>query len=335
MRIAFLGAGSIAERHIDAIRRTGAGEISWIISRTQERAEALASKKGIPNAGCDPRRAIESPEIDFVVVAYPTFLHGPLAIDALRAGKHVVVEKPIAETAEEAQAMVSAANESHRHVLVCQLRRFWPTYAAVKAFLHAEKAGRANRLTFDFQAHWSWASRGWRIQRPGGYFLDMHVHEVDLVSWWVGTSPLAVTGFGQNVAEREGAVLLQFPEALGQITFSGRIFGKTYPAGSTSAVQIACSGGWVEVEVADGTVTLTTNAHGVVERSQRGIGEENTVCWDRMWMAFSSAIAGDAPPPLTGAEATASLTTALAGVDAMQSGKVVDLSARATPYASS
>src|SRR5579859_2068257 len=90
-QVAFIGAGGIAERHIDAIRRTGVGDVVVVSSRSLERAQALALKKGIRRATSSANEAISDPDVDTVVIAYPSFLHASLAKEALRAGKHVVV----------------------------------------------------------------------------------------------------------------------------------------------------------------------------------------------------------------------------------------------------
>lgn len=325
MDIGFLGAGSIAERHIDAIHRTGAGRVVALASRTSERATTLAAKKGISRATSDTASILHDPDIAVVVIAYPTFLHASLAIEALRSGKHVVVEKPIAETTDEAQAMIEAAASAERQLLVCQLRRFWPTYAGIKQFVSDGEAGAPHRLMFDFQADWNWQNRGWRIARPGGYFLDMHVHEIDLLSWWAGVSPTAITGMGTNMADREGIVALRYPHAVGSVSFSGRVPGKPYPVGSTSQIHVVCERGAVDVSVAGGDVTLRRQIGDAVTTSRRSIAEETSASWDRMWSAFGQAITGAAPAPLTPQEAAASLASTLAAVDAMRGAQTIVL----------
>ena len=164
-QIALIGAGGIAERHVDAIRRTGVGDVMIVVSRSPERARALAEKKAIPRHTASTNEAIHDPEVDTVLVAYPTFLHGAVALEAMRAGKNVVVEKPIAETLDDAQEMVATASATGRSLLVCHVRRFWPCYAAVRHLITRGTLGPVTRVAFDFQASWSWRDRGWRIER--------------------------------------------------------------------------------------------------------------------------------------------------------------------------
>lgn len=311
-RVAFIGAGGIAERHIDAIRRTGVGDVIVLASRSPERAKALADKKAIRRHTASVDEAIHDSDVDTVVVAYPTFLHASIALQALRAGKHVVVEKPIAGTVAEADEMIATATAASRSLLVCQVRRFWPCYSAMQRIIAGGTLGPVTRLAFDFQAFWHWRDRGWRIERPGGYFLDMHVHEIDLLSWWAGASPLSVSAAGDNVAEREGVVAVTFTQALGVLTFSGRVPGKTYPAASTTYAQVTGERGWAELLLAGGSSMLTVNADGGGERQERGIAEENRLGWDRMWTAFGATLNAGAPAPLLAQEASASLATTLA-----------------------
>lgn len=338
-RIAFFGAGSIAERHVDALRRTGACEVALLVSRSAERARAFAERKAIPRWTNQPAEALNDDAVDAVVVAYPTFLHAALTRDALLAGKHVIVEKPIAESVADAESMAHAALAANRQLLVCQLRRFWPTYAAVKRFIVDGGAGAVQRLTADFQADWSWVDRGWRIERPGGYLLDMHVHEVDLLSWWAGRSPVAVVAVGENRAEREATALFTFPSrgdgrgAFGQLSFCGRVTGKPYPAGSTTHFQIICAAGRAEVAVEGGSIRLTTVVHGETCLTERPIAEEMRTGWDAMWQAFGATLAGRQPAPLTPEEATASLASSLAAIDALSTARPVPLPGPIVPYA--
>jgi len=332
LRIAFLGAGSIAERHIDAIRGTRAGDVTVVASRTEDKVRSFAEKKSIPHCTTDALEALGDPDVDTVVIAYPTFLHADLAIAALQAGKHVVVEKPIAETVSQAESMIAAARTARRQLLVCQLRRFWPSYATIHRAIQSGTFGRIHRMSFDFQAWWNWANRGWRIERPGGYFLDMHVHEVDLLSWWAGASPDGVTAVGTNVAEGDGVVALQFEHATGVLTYSGRCYGKTYPAGSTSRAQVEGDLGLAELVLENGTVRLNTTTSDGVRKEERTIAEETRTCWSRMWTALADTIERGAPPPLTPEEATASLRTTLCAVQSFENRGASHLADRRVLY---
>ena len=318
MRLAFYGSGSIAERHIDTIRRGGRLDVAWLVSRSAERAEAFATKKDIPRWTIDSLAPLQDDSVDAVVVAYPTFRHEELAVQAFAAGKHVVCEKPLADSAAVAERIAAAGARARKLLLVGQLRRFWPTYARMRAFAQSGEAGELVRATVDFQAQWDWSNRGWRITSPGGYLLDMHVHELDLLLWFFDASPRRVWAVGENRAEREGTVVLEFASGQASLTYGGRVSGRPYPVGARTAFQLLCTNGRLEAE-ATGEVTCDTYIGGtLLEQRRTPIGEEIRAGWDGMWSAFTAALSGEAPVPIPPEEAVRNVAVTMAAVDAME-----------------
>ncbi len=318
MHVAFYGAGSIAERHVDAIRRTGVLDISWVVSRAPEHARAFAEKKGIPRWTADEAGPLADPEVGAVVVAYPTFRHAEVALAAFATAKHVVCEKPLSDSVASAEQMVAAARAANRLLLVGQLRRFWPVFAGMHELVASGRAGSLVRSTVDFQAEWDWSNRGWRVERPGGYLLDMHVHELDLLLWFANQEPRRVWATGENRAEREGTVVLEFPSSFARLDYCGRVSGRVYPAGSRTRYQLAFSNGRLEAEIADSVTSETYIGGTKVAESRAAIGQETRAGWDGMWAAFAAALTGSAPSPIAPEEALGNVRTALAAANAMQ-----------------
>ena len=315
MHVAFYGAGAIAERHIDAIRRTGELDVTWLVSRTAEHAEALAAKKGIARWTTDEQLPLADPDVATVVIAYPTFRHADLAQRAFAAGKHVVCEKPLASSAAAAQQITDAAKQAGKLLLVTQIRRFWPVFAAAREFIRSGQSGRLVRATVDFQTEWDWSDRGWRLEDAGGYLLDMHVHDLDLLLWWAAKAPRRVWAIGENRAEREGTVVLDFDGNYARLDWSGRISGRPYPKGATTAYQLACERGRMEIAVA-GEVTVTTVVDGAVINEQRSaVGEQIRASWDGMWLAQAAALLGRGPLPVLPEEGVRNVQVAMTAVD--------------------
>jgi predicted dehydrogenase len=326
LHLAFYGAGAIAERHLDAIRRTGTLDVTWLVSRRAERAEALATKKGIRRWTSDEQRPFDDPEVGAVVIAYPTFRHADLALRAFAAGKHVVCEKPLASSADEAQRIADAATQAGKLLLVTQIRRFWPAFREAKEFIQSGLAGRLVRATVDFQTEWNWADRGWRLEEPGGYLLDMHVHDLDLLLWYAGSRPHHVWATGENRAEREGTVVLEFDSSYARLDWSGRISGRQYPMGARTCYQVACERGRLDIEVA-GDVVVDTVADGIATgQQQTPVGEQIRASWDSMWAAQAAALLGLGPVPVQPEEGVANVGVALEAVAALRAtrGRVVD-----------
>lgn len=325
MQVAFYGAGAIAERHIDALRRTGELDVAWLVSRTPAHAEALAAKKGIARWTADEQAPLADDAVEAVVIAYPTFRHAALAEQAFAAGKHVVCEKPLAGSAAEAQRAADAAQAADKLLLVTQIRRFWPAFAQGRAFVRSGNAGRLLRAVVDFQTEWDWSGRGWRVAERGGYMLDMHVHDLDLLLWWLDGSPERVWATGENRAEREATVVLEYPDRYARLEFCGRVPGRKYPTGALTRYQLLCERGRLEIQVAGEVVFEEYLGDNPPTRRQAPVGEEIRASWDGMWRAMAAALTKGAPPPVPPAEAVANVRVALAAVDALESGQAQDM----------
>ncbi|MGH8080656.1 MAG: Gfo/Idh/MocA family protein, partial [Lysobacter sp.] len=109
LRAGLVGAGFIGPWHIDAIRRLGHVEVAAIAGSSLASAQARADELGIAQAYGDWRELIEDPLIDVVHIATPNHLHHPIALAAIANGKHVVCDKPLADTVEQARELLAAA----------------------------------------------------------------------------------------------------------------------------------------------------------------------------------------------------------------------------------
>lgn len=112
LRVGLVGFGFIGPHHLEAIRRTGLAEVTAIATSRADRARAKAEQFGIPRATGNWRDLIADPAIDVIDVATPTHLHAPVALAALAAGKHVIVDKPLALTSAEAARLLKAARRA-------------------------------------------------------------------------------------------------------------------------------------------------------------------------------------------------------------------------------
>lgn len=109
LRVGLIGFGFVGPHHLDAIRRLGFADVTAIATTSEKSARAKAEQHLVAKGYGDWRRLIADPEIDVVDIATPTHLHRPLALAAIQAGKHVIVDKPMALTSAEARTMLAAA----------------------------------------------------------------------------------------------------------------------------------------------------------------------------------------------------------------------------------
>jgi len=196
LRTAVVGPGRIAIAHLTAIRNNpDLGELAAVVglpveaSRTRELAQRFDAKW----ASDDLDEVLASPDIDAVVLTVPNHLHCMIAVKALRAGKHVLVEKPLANTVEEADEMLRAAEAADRVLMVAQCRRFFP--GALETKRRIQSLGRPLDIVHvlgvdvpDVQADW-WRS----AESTGGLALGLNgPHVVDGILWLMGEMPIRV-----------------------------------------------------------------------------------------------------------------------------------------------
>lgn len=137
----------------------------------------------------DGRDLIREADVDLVDICLPTYLHAEFAQLAAEAGRHVVVEKPMALTSEETTRMIEAAHRNGVELMVAQCIRFWPEYVYLKETLDSGRLGRLVKAEFvrrSAKPVWTW--EGWMTDaaRSGGAMLDLHVHDVDFVNYLLG-----------------------------------------------------------------------------------------------------------------------------------------------------
>lgn len=318
MYLAFYGTGSIAERHIDAIRRTGQLDVSWVVSRTITHAKQFAEKKSIPHYTTDEDLPLGDPDISGVVIAYPTARHADLARRAFAAGKHVVCEKPFTNDPIDAADLVAKCPPD-RQLLITQIRRFWPIFQKTAQFIRSGQAGNLCRIAISFLTEWNWEGRTWRLEDPGGYLLDMHVHDIDLLVWWGAVLPQRIIAIGENRADREGTVLFDYGTWYASLDYCGRVSGRMYPKGALTRYQVVLEHGSVEISVAD-TIDATFVVDGTVtERYQNAIGDEIRRSWDALWQELAQALSGESPAPVPASEVVYNIRMTMAAVAAMNS----------------
>jgi 1,5-anhydro-D-fructose reductase (1,5-anhydro-D-mannitol-forming) len=137
----------------------------------------------------DYKELLADAEVEVVDIALPTYLHAPVAIAALKAGKHVITEKPMAIDSGAAKRMAVAAKKAKRRLFVAHCIRFWPVYAKARDIVKSGKYGKMMSATFrriSGTPMWSW--EGWLLdeKKSGMCALDMHIHDTDFILYCFG-----------------------------------------------------------------------------------------------------------------------------------------------------
>src|ERR1700685_3118736 len=187
-----IGIGDISIRRvIPAIQAEPRSRLYGLVTRDPAKADSYNTR-----AGPTLDRALSDPEVHAVYVATPVFLHAPQTIQSLRAGKHVLCEKPMAMNEAEARSMVQVAEESRRTLGVAYYRRSYPKVQRAKRLLEAGAIGKP--LLAELTSH-AWfdpkqGERSWLIdpaKAGGGPLFDIASHRIDVLNFFFG-QPLRV-----------------------------------------------------------------------------------------------------------------------------------------------
>ncbi len=190
LRFGIIGVGMIADFHAQAIAHTQGGRLVGIASRNADNARAFAAKHGVPFATTSVAELVARPDIDVICITTPSGAHLEPALAAVRAGKHLVVEKPIEITTERADELLRAADAAGVKVAPIFQARFTEGARTLKAALDA---GRFGRLVLA-SAYVKWhRSReyytGWKgtlALDGGGALINQAIHAIDLLQWFAG-----------------------------------------------------------------------------------------------------------------------------------------------------
>lgn len=188
VRLGIIGCGAAAEQvHLPAIMASDSVEATVLVDKDIARANKLAQRFGIPHVADDYTEVFD--QVDAVIVVLPHRLHAAVSIDFLNRGTHVLVEKPMALTTAECEAMISAANKSGATLAVGLVRRFFHAHQLVKKLISEGFLGRVE--SFDvregFIYNWPVASDFFfRKEAGGGVLPDTGAHTLDTMLWWLG-----------------------------------------------------------------------------------------------------------------------------------------------------
>ena len=201
LRVGILGCGSWGPQICQALMESRQVKLVAAADLDLERAQAVAAAAGGAKALTDAEGLCRLSEVEAVIVAAPTPAHCALTCMALQAGKHVLVEKPIAPTLAEAQTMLSAAEKAGRRLMVGQIMRFLPAAQEFRRRISAGDIGRPLHVIEQrygaFRVH-AWPD--WWKKMDGFLLLHLGSHSVDMILWSLGRR--AEWAFAQGMARK-------------------------------------------------------------------------------------------------------------------------------------
>jgi len=232
IRYGIIGFGRFAERAIaPAIRRARNSAVIALQKRSPEAARKKADECSIPLAFASAGELVAHPDIDAVFIASANSAHCPETLAAAAAGKHVIVEKPMALDAREAERMIAACREAGVHLMVGHMVRLSPVVRRAADLIRTGRVGTVKSVRAEFMYDARISSRTWLLDRAvagGGPVYDIGVHCIDTLRYLLGGEPSDVTGrlspAPTDVATEESAILaMRFPGGVLASVHRGRL----------------------------------------------------------------------------------------------------------------
>jgi len=201
--IGIVGLG-VGQWHLEEFQKVPEAEVVALCDLDESKLMDAGRKYGVSRLYTDYRELVEDPRVDAVSICLPNYLHAPAAIAALEAGKHVLVEKPLARTPEEAREIIAARDRSGKKAMVAMKFRFLPEAAYIRRLWEEGKFGE---VYYGFNSYIRPVGKGihraWFYRRElsgGGALIDNGVHLLD-ITWYLMGCPKPVEAFGATYAE--------------------------------------------------------------------------------------------------------------------------------------
>jgi xylose dehydrogenase (NAD/NADP) len=248
VRWGILGCAGIAERSfIPAVLKAGNAALGAIAARDPARAGDWARRFGFARAHRSYQELIEDPAIDAIYNPLPNDLHAEWSIRALRAGKHVLCEKPMAMNAPEVRAMIQAAESNGVLLMEGFMYKFHPQIEKTLDLIRGEAVGplRSVHASFTFHFERDGSNYRWFPGHGGGALYDVGCYTISVVRLVFGAEPLAVTAAaridGATGVDMTTAALLEFPGgrfALCDASFESHFQSRLLAAGLTATLRL-------------------------------------------------------------------------------------------------
>ena len=266
-RVGLIGTGFIGDIHAAAFKSVPEAEVVAVASPPPGQAKAFARERGIPQAYEDYRDLLALKEVQVVTLGIPNHLHAQVAVDAAKAGKHVICEKPLCRTLEEADRMIGACRKAGVLLMYAEELCFAPKYVRARQLVEEGALGRVflvKQSEEHFGPHMPWF---WDVEQSGGgVLLDMGCHSIEYARWVFGKpkvkSVLASLGtyvHGDKTKGEDHSLCIVEYEG-GKVALAENSWAK--PGGVDDRCEICGSGGFTRADLLRGSALLTYSETG-------------------------------------------------------------------------
>jgi len=322
-RAGIIGAGYIGEYHARGYAALSNVKLALVVSRSLSNAQKLA-RQYQAEAVADVEALINS-EVDVVSICTPTPSHMEIANALMKAGKHVLCEKPMARTLEQAQSMIETADRSRVKLMVAQVSRYEADHRKAKQVLDRGEIGELRMAFHSITAPYpDWSAQNWfgDESKSGGPIVDLAIHSVDYLLWLFESPVDRVYALGSRPTGGPSYY------ALATLHFANGGLGLVetswaHPPSAPLTCKVELSGtlgriGWDYDQI--------NGMRSIVEgQGRRSYVLEGENSFAAQIADFIRCIDNDTPSPVPGSEGKAALQVCLAARESLESGRCVEV----------
>jgi predicted dehydrogenase len=340
VRVGLIGSQFISTIHAESLRRSAEAELCAVASPTPGNARQFAERHAIARHFTDYKKMLEMDELDLIVIGAPNDLHSAITLDAAAAGKHVVVEKPLALNLAQADQMIEACRQAHVKLMYAEELCFAPKYVRLKELLVSGALGSPVLLKQSEKHDGPHAAHFWDVERSGGgVAMDMGCHAIEFFRWMLGRPKIAsvyaqmsTSVHGEKTRGDDNAILiLEFENGVTAMAEESW----TKLGGMDDRAEVHGSGGVAYANLLQGNSILTYSAAGYdysVEKAGSTRGWSFTI-YEELWnygfpqefAHFVDCVQNDKPPQVNGEDGRAVLEVLMAAYASAGSGRKIQL----------
>jgi predicted dehydrogenase len=341
VRYGIIGCGAIGQRrHMPECAANPKSAVAALCDPVEDRVKQLAEGYGA-QPFTDYKKMLKSAEVDAVVVCGPNSLHAKQSIDALRAGKHVLCEKPMATTRNDAKKMIEEAKKAKRFLMIGQNQRLMPPHVRAKEILQQGRLGKVLAFRTAFKHP---GPDGWSVDGAKSWFFntraavmgatgDLGVHKADLMRWLLGQEFAEVGGFiaTQDKKDPAGKPIGLDDNAYITLKTTGGVIGSMIVSWTNYGEEenytiVYCQNGVLKLGTDPDWGVIVEYGNG--DRERHKVGEISTnvkQVASGVIDAFTDSILSNKKPQIDGMEGFRSLDVILTAMEAAKKGRVMKI----------
>ncbi len=341
VRYGIIGCGAIGQRrHIPEVAANKNAELVALCDANGKRAREVAEKYGVPRVHADYRELLKD-DIDAVIIGTPNYLHAPMTMAAFKAGKHVLVEKPMATTREEARRMIAAGKAAKKFLMLGHNQRLMPPHVKAREILTSGRLGKVLSFRTAFKHG---GPEGWCIEKSlNTWFFkkeqavlgvtgDLGVHKADLMRYLLGEDFVEVGGILATLDKRDqtGKLIQTDDNAYLTVKSKSGVIGSIIVSWTNYGEPEA---NYTVIYCQKGVLMLATDpTYGVIVRYRNGNEERykvGAVATNEKQVTsgvsdlFTECILKGRKPEIDGVEGYKALDVILTGMEAAEAGRVM------------